>query len=147
MSGYRGSALYALPLDQTGDLTNSDAIKWSKNRATPYVPSPLLYGRLLYFTQSNNAILSCVDAETGEVLIDRERLPSIRRLYASPVGASDRIYIAGRGGNTLVIRKGKEFQVLAENRLDEGTDASPAIAGNELFIRGRNHLYCIADDR
>ena len=57
MSGYRGSALYALPLDASGDITDSDSIKWTKDRAMPYVPSPLLYGDLLYYTQSNNAIL------------------------------------------------------------------------------------------
>lgn len=144
MSGYRGSALYALPLDASGDITDSDSIKWTKDRATPYVPSPLLCGDLLYYTQSNNAILSCVRATTGDVLIDRERLSGIRRLYSSPVAAAGRIYIAGRAGTTLVIRQGDEFEVLAENVLDEGTDASPAIVGKQLFIRGKSHLYCIA---
>jgi outer membrane protein assembly factor BamB len=144
MSGYRGSALYALPLDANGDITDSDSIRWSMDRATPYVPSPLLYGDLLYFTQSNNAILSCVRASTGELLIDRERLSGIQKLYSSPVGAAGRIYIADRDGTTLVIRHDAEFDVIAENQLDEGTDASPAIVGNQLFIRGKSHLYCIA---
>ena len=147
MSGYRGSALYALPLDASGDITDSKAIKWSKDRATPYVPSPLLCYGLLYYTQSNNAILSCVRAATGDVLIDRQRLPGIRRLYSSPVAAAGRIYIAGRDGTTLVIRQGDEFWVFAENVLDEGTDASPAIVGDQLFIRGRSHLYCIASPK
>lgn len=144
MSGYRGSALFALPLNKTGDLTDTDAIRWSKQRATPYVPSPLLYDGLLYYTQSNNAILSCADAETGELYISQQRLPGLRALYASPVAAAGRVYLAGRRGTTLVIEHGRQFKVLAENQLEEGTDASPAIAGNELYLRGSKHLYCIA---
>ena len=111
---------------------------------TPYVPSPLLYDGLLYFNQSNNAILSCLDAKSGEALIDRVRMPGMQRVYASPVAAAGRVYCAGRDGTTLVIERGPEFKVLAENTLDEGTDASPAIVDQQLFRRGRSQLYCIA---
>jgi len=144
MSGYRGNACYALPLDAKGDITGSEQVAWSHDRGTPYVPSPLLYDGLLYFNQSNNAILACLDAKTGETLIDRTRMPDISRIYASPVGAAGRIYFAGRDGETLVIERSREFKVLAANRLDESFDASPAIVGNQLFLRGKKHLYCIA---
>jgi outer membrane protein assembly factor BamB len=147
MSGYRGAALFALPVDATGDITGTDKIKWAKSEGTPYVPSPLLYDGLLYYNQSNNAIMSCVDVETGEVVIERTRMPGIRRLYASPVGAAGRIYFAGRDGETLVIERGRRFKVLATNRLDEGFDASPALVGDQLFLRGSSHLYCVSDDR
>ena len=68
-------------------------------------------------------------------------------MYASPVGAAGRVYIPSRGGSTMVVSTGEEYEVLAENQLDEGFDASPAIAGDELFLRGRTYLYCIAEDR
>ena len=70
---------------------------------TPYVPSPLLYGELLVFTASNRGLLSCLDAKTGEPLIDRKRLEGITNIYASPVAAADRIYFTSREGNTVVI--------------------------------------------
>jgi outer membrane protein assembly factor BamB len=146
MSGYRGSALHALPLDAKGDITGSEAVVWSKNRGTPYVPSPLLYDGLLYFNQSNDAILSCLDAKTGETVIERTRMPGVRNVYASPVGAAGRVYFFGRDGGALVIRHGREFEVLAENRLDEGADASPAVVGDQILLRGPQHLYCIAED-
>ncbi|MEX2174819.1 MAG: PQQ-binding-like beta-propeller repeat protein [Pirellulaceae bacterium] len=145
MSGYRGSALLALPLDQTGDLTDSDKIAWKADRGTPYIPSPLLYDNRLYFTQSNDGLLTCLDAATGKVLIDRTRLPEVRRIYASPVGAAGRVYLTSRDGVTLVIRHADTFEVLATNKLDEPIDASAAIAGDELFLRGSKHLYCIAE--
>ncbi len=145
MSGYRGSALYALPLDQSGDLTDSDKIAWKADRGTPYIPSPLLYDNRLYFTQSNDGLLTSLDAATGKVIIDRTRLPEVRRIYASPVGAAGRVYLTSREGVTLVIRHADSFEILATNKLDEPIDASAAIAGKELFLRGSKHLYCIAE--
>jgi len=145
MSGYRGSALFALPLQASGDLTDSDAVLWTKSQGTPYVPSPLLYDGHLYFNQSNKAILNSLDASTGEAVIERTRLPAIRGLYASPVAAAGRVYIVGRGGTSLVLKHGNELNVLATNRLDDRFDASPAIVGDQLFLRGKQRLYCISD--
>lgn len=145
LSGYRGSAALAIPLDSSGDLTGSDKIAWSVSRGSPYVPSPLLYDGLLYFNKSNDAIISCVDAETGKVLIDQSRLPGVRRIYASPVGAAGRVYFVGRDGETTVLERAEELKVLATNQLDEGCETSPAIVGKQLFLRGKKHLYCLEE--
>jgi outer membrane protein assembly factor BamB len=143
ISGYTKSAAFAIPLDAAGDLTGGDKIAWSYQRGTPYVPSPLLYNGRLYFTQSNNPLLTCLDAATGKPLIDRERLPGLTSLYASPLGAAGRIYIADRDGTTLVLRQGDRLDVLAANHLDEGCDASPVAIGKDLFLRGKQHIYCL----
>jgi outer membrane protein assembly factor BamB len=145
MSGYRGSALYAIPLSAQGNVSGSDTIAWRKERGTPYVPSPLLYDGMLYFNQSNRAILSCLDAKTGDTIIERTRLPGLSNIYASPVGADDRIYLTGRDGTTLVLKRDRELKVLATNRLDDPIDASPALAGNQIFLRGKSYLYGIAN--
>jgi outer membrane protein assembly factor BamB len=145
VSGYRGAAAHAIPLDARGDVTGTAKVLWSLDRGTPYVPSPILYGDRIYFTQTNNAILSGVDAGTGKVLIDRARLEALDSLYASPVGAGGRIYFAGRNGATVVIRRGDALEILATNQLDDPIDASPAIAGRQIFIRGRKYLYAFED--
>lgn len=144
MSGYSGSALFALPLDARGDLTDTDKIAWQHGRGTPYIPSPLLYEDRLYFTQGNEGILKCLDAASGKTVIDATRLPGIAGIYASPVAAAGRVYITSRTGTTLVIRHGDKVEVLATNKLDEEVDASPAIVGKELFLRGKRFLYCLA---
>ena len=145
MSGYRGSALFALPLGASGDITDSDSIAWSQSRGTPYVPSPLLYDGLLYFNQSNQAIWSCVDAKSGDAVIERTRLDGISRIYASPVGADGRVYVTGRSGRTLVLKHGQELKVLATNDLGEPVDASPALAGKQIFLRGSRSVFCIEE--
>ena len=143
MSGYQGNALFAIPVSSQGDLTDSEKIAWKRSRGTPYIPSPLLYDNRLYFNQSNQAILSCVDCESGETVIDRTRMPNLPRIYASPVAAAGRVYFVARDGTTLVLEHGDSFKVLATNRLDEDIDASPALVQNKIYLRGEKSLYCI----
>lgn len=148
MSGFRGNALKAIRLDEaSGDLTGRpEALAWSRRANTPYVPSPLLYDGLLYFLEANKGILTCVDAATGEEQYGGSRqLEDIGTIYASPVGAAGFVYLTGKDGLTCVIRQGPAFEVLARNKLDDEFSASAAIVGDELFLRGRKNLYCIAD--
>ena len=143
MSGYRGSMACAIPLDSAGDVTETKRVAWRHDRGTPYVPSPLLHGNRLYFTQANTGMLTILNAKTGKPLLERERLPSLTSLYASPVGAAGRVYFTGRDGTTVVLKDADKLEVLATNRLGEAVDASPALVGKQLFLRGRDHLYCI----
>lgn len=146
MSGYQGYAAMAIPLTETGDISKSDKIRWSMNKGTPYVPSAVLYDGLLYFNQSNQAILRCVDSKSGELQFGPQRVDGISNLYASPVAANGRVYFVGRAGTTVVLNRSRSYQPIATNELDERFDASPAIAGKELFLRGSKHLYCIAEE-
>ena len=143
MSGYPESALIAAPLDAVGDITDSEKVAWSRNQDTPYCPSPLLIGGKLYFNKSNTAILTCLDARTGAPVIERKRLPDLKNIYASPVGARGRIYFTDRDGTTLVLADSPEVKVLATNKLDDPIDASPAVVGKEIILRSKKHLYCI----
>ena len=146
MSGFRGNVLQAISLaSATGNISGSDAVVWEFDRDTPYVPSPLLSEGIIYFLKSNNGVLSAFNTETGEAYYGPERLKGISGVYASIVGASDRLYIAGRNGVVNVLQQGPEFKILAENSLDDSFNASPAIVGNELYLRGSGHLYCIAE--
>ena len=145
MSGHRQPFAMAVKMGGTGDLSDTDAVLWTTTRGTPYVPSPLLYDGLLFYCQRTDAILSCVDAKSGEVHFSQERLSGISGVYASPVGIADRVYLPGQNGATVVFRKSKELDVLAVNRLDDEFDASPAIVGDQLFLRGHSNLYCIAE--
>jgi outer membrane protein assembly factor BamB len=145
-SGFRGSMLQAIDLDKAeGNIDGKDAIVWTHNKSTPYVPSPMLYGDNLFFFAVNNPIISCFDVKTGKPLIDTERLEGIREVYASPVGAAGKVFLTARSGTTLVIKNAGKLEVLATNKLDDPIDASPAIVGNEIFLRGKGNLYCIAE--
>ena len=109
------------------------------------MPSPLLYDGRLYFLKSNNGVLTVLDAKSGEPLYARQRVDGLTNVYSSIVGANGRIYITGRKGTTVVIDAGPKYEVLATNKLDDAIDASAAVVGNEIFLRGAN-LYSIAAD-
>ena len=51
--------------------------------------------------------------------------------------------MTGRSGTTVVIKNSEEFEVVASNSVGETVDATPAPAGDNLFIRGEKHLFCI----
>jgi len=143
-SGFRGAMLQAITLGHTGDLTDTDAVAWQVTEATPYVPSPLLYDDKIYVYWGNQATLSCYDAATGTPHFVKQKLEDVRDVYASPVGAAGRVYLVGRNGVTTVIKQDDKFKVLSVNTLEDGFDASPAIAGDQLFLKGHQYLYCIA---
>jgi outer membrane protein assembly factor BamB len=147
ISGFRGAACLAIKYREAkGDITDSKAIAWKYDKNTPYVPSALLYRGRLYFLDNNKPILSCLDAKTGKALYGPERLEGLDSIYASLVGADGKVYVVGRNGTTLALKDGPKFKRLATNTLEDQFDASPAIAGSELYLRGRQHLYCIAEN-
>jgi outer membrane protein assembly factor BamB len=143
-SGFRGNNLKAIRVaDAKGDLTGTPSIVWSLDKDTPYVPSPLLYDGILYLIKTNSPILSAFDAKTGKPHYQLQRIEGMREVYASPVGASGRVYLTGRDGSTTVIKNGGVFEVLARNVLDDGFDASPALVDGEIYLRGYRHLYSL----
>jgi outer membrane protein assembly factor BamB len=147
MSGFRGNALLAIRLSEAkGNITDTEAIVWKYDKDTPYAPSPLLFNEKLYFLKSNNGILSCFDAKTGEEHYSTQRLEGMGNVFSSPVGAQDRIYIVGQKGNMFVIKAGPKFEVLAKNKLDDNFNATPAIVDNLIYLRGYKNLYCIAEE-
>lgn len=146
MTGYQGHSLIAISLSASGDITGSDQIRWTADKGTPYVPSPVLYEDQLFFTKSNTNILSSLSAKSGKELIAQTRLPSTG-IYASPVAANGHVYFVDRRGTTIVIKKSLSLEIVSRNKLDDAFDASPAIAGGQLFLRGEKTLYCIAESK
>lgn len=144
MSGFRGASLQAIRLaGAKGDVTDGKNMLWKHSRQTSYVPSALLYGKYIYFVRSNNAVLSCIDIETGKPTFEGQRLAGLRTIYSSPVGAGDKVYLPSREGVTKVFRAGATYEDLATNELDDVFDASPVVIGDELYLRGHRALYCI----
>ena len=84
----------------------------------------------------------CLRVSDGSTVWDRSRIEP-GTYSASPLLADGKIYAINEEGTTTVLRAGNEFEILAVNRLDDYTLASPAVAGNQIFIRTAQHLYCI----
>ncbi|MCH8333808.1 hypothetical protein IIC65_07740, partial [Candidatus Sumerlaeota bacterium] len=118
---------------------------------TPYNSTPLLYGDELYLVRDGGlargiTLMSVVDAKTGAEHYFMKRFPHSYCIKASPVGAGDKIYLASEEGDIIVLKRGKEFEILATNSMGEMFLASPVVVGGDLFLRGQKTLFCISDD-
>jgi len=116
-------------------------VLWQYDRATPDTPVPVVWKGLLFMV-SDRGIATCLDARTGEAKW-RKRLPGSYR--ASPLAAEDRVYFLNMEGLATVVAAADEFRLLAENRLDDITLASPAVSSGRIYLRGHKTLYCLGE--
>ena len=89
----------------------------------------------------DGGVVTCRDAITGEEIY-QQRVGN-GQFFSSPVLVDGKIYGASRDGLVVVIKAGREFEKLAENKLDSGINASPAVANGRLFIRTDTHLMSL----
>lgn len=135
-TGFMKAQLWAVRLGGEGDVTDSH-VAWRHRGNVPQMSSPVIVDGRLYMVD-DSGVASCVDAKTGD-RIWRERIGG--QHCASPVVAGGRLYFFDREGKTVVLAPGPEFDVLAENKLDAGFMASPAVVGDALLLRTKTHLY------
>lgn len=131
------SPLVAVSPVGTGDI--SDKIAWKSNKAIPKRPSQILVGDLMFMI-NDGGVASCMDAKTGDVIWSK-RLPG--EYWASPILANGLIYCFSQKGEIPVFKAARELEIVAENKLDDGFIASPAVAGESLILRSKTHLYRI----
>jgi hypothetical protein len=141
-SGFGDSAIRAVRTGGKGDVTETH-IAWQSTEDVPKIPS-MLYVKPFLFLVTETGVAKYLEAATGEE-ISRQRLGG--RYSASPVWADGRIYCLSEKGRTTVIEDEPQFQVLAENELNEKCFASPAVSHKQIFIRTESNLYCIGEKR
>ena len=128
--------------DKVGDKLELKERWAADTKGGLHTASPVVHDGLVY-TCSSKHILNVLDAGTGETVY-RKRLNLGREpVWPSLCVAGAYLYVSSRDGTTLVLKHGPTLKILATNKLDEGIDASPAIVGKQMFLRGQRHLYCI----
>ena len=150
-SGYRPvQPIYAIRPGATGDITlkegkeSSDFIAWSKTRGGPYMPTPIVYGELLY-TLSNNGVVTAYDAKAGARVYQQRLADRGGAFTASPVAADGKLYLSSEDGEVFVVRAGPKHELLSVNPMGEVLMATPAISDGMLIVRGVNHVFAVAD--
>ncbi len=139
-SGDGPTSLIAVRANGKGDVTDSHIV-WKTGKTVPKRSSQLIVGDL-FFMANDSGVVSCLDAKTGK-LHWQKRLDG--EYWASPLYGSGRLYFSSKSGKTVVLAAKPEFELLAENQLDAGINASPAVAGDDLILRTFTHLYRIGE--
>jgi outer membrane protein assembly factor BamB len=147
--GWMNQPFHVIHPGATGDISlkdgalSNDYVAWSKNRGGQwYIQTPIVYADLLY-TVSQNGILACYNAKTGERHY-YERLGGKGGGYtASPVAADGKLYFTSQDGEIFVVKTGPKYELLAANPMGEVCMATPAISEGMIFVRTQKHLYGI----
>jgi outer membrane protein assembly factor BamB len=137
--------IYAVRTDARGDVTGSDEhLAWTQEKAGNYMQTPLVYDGLAYFCL-DNGVLGVYDAKTGERLYQERLGGGASGFTSSPVAADGRVYFTSEDGDTYVLAAGRSYELLAKNELGETVMATPAIVDGILYLRGRSHLFALAE--
>lgn len=142
--------IYAIKAGAIGDIslkegaTTNEFVAWSYQRGGTYMPTPVIYGEHLYLC-ANHGVMSVYNAKTGERLY-QERIAGKGGSYsASPVAADGKVYFSSEDGEVFVVKAGPKYELLATNPMGEVLMATPAISDGMIFVRGRTHLFAIAE--
>jgi outer membrane protein assembly factor BamB len=142
--------IYAIRPGANGDISLKDGkdsnefIAWSKQRGGPYMPTPIVYGELLY-TCSNQGVLTAYNAKTGE-RVYQERLGGTGGAFtASPVASDGKIYLSSEDGDVFVVKAGPKYELLSKNPVGEVMMATPAISDGLVIVRTISSLYAFGE--
>ncbi len=138
----RGATLTAIRWPEARD-TKAEVI-WAIRGTSADVPCPIAYDGKVYVCGDRGDV-SCIDAESGDVIWE-ERLPRNRYPYsASPVIAGGKLYATREDGTTFVLELGDPPKLAATNVLRENTYATPAFVDGQIFLRTSDYLFCISE--
>jgi outer membrane protein assembly factor BamB len=137
LSGFHGPAL-GIHLDGLGNVTRV----WQHAEKQPQrIGSPVIVGPSAYILNDDGSA-ECFNIKTGKSLWKKERVSG--SAWGSMVAAGDRLYVTNSAGETLILKAGPRYELVAKNSIAEPVFASLAISNGELFLRSHQHLWCIS---
>jgi outer membrane protein assembly factor BamB len=143
-SGRAGPTLAIRPGGR-GDVTDTH-VAWSSPRGSPFVPSAIVHGDLLYMINDMQSILTVLDARTGTGVYQERLGEAIREGFSSsPVAVGDKIFFTNDLGQTFVVQAGRTFKLLRVNELHAQVLASPALVDGTWYWRTDRSLLAVAN--
>jgi outer membrane protein assembly factor BamB len=141
--------IFAVRPGARGDITlkknaSSNAhVAWHKTGRGSYMPTPLIYDGVLYVL-ANQGVLDAYEVRTGEEIY-RERIPHEGSGFsASPVASDGKLYLSSEDGDIFIVRAGRAFEIVGRQRMGEPLMATPALAGDTMYVRGQRHLFAVS---
>ena len=125
-----------------GEETTNASIAWSTRLGGSYIPTPIIYGNILYVLR-DAGILTAYDIATGTRHYQERIAAASGGFTASPVAADGKLYLTSEDGDVYVVRAGAKYELLGKSPVGEVILASPAISNGVLFFRGVKHVIAI----
>ena len=125
-----------------GEQPADKRVAWTFTKGTGYVLSNLLYGDYVYLS-TDNGIITCLDATTGEVKYEGGRPPKPTHFMGSAVAYNGLVAMTSEDGDTFMLKAGPKHEIVRTNTIDEPVYSSAALANGRVYIRGEKNLYAI----
>jgi outer membrane protein assembly factor BamB len=137
---HKGKA-FKLP-SEVGDTINPELLWETMPKDDRYYASSVYHDGLIYAIVRQGHEFSVIDAETGEVIYTEVLKLGKGDTFPSITLAGKHLFISNDNGTTVIMEPGREPKEIVRNSL-ETFRSSPVFVGKRMYIRGREHLYCI----
>jgi outer membrane protein assembly factor BamB len=140
--GSKYTELLAVNPDGKGDITATNVL-WKKrdDNSRNHCLTPVIKDGLIYSITTRNTLM-CIDAGTGEEVWSTHVTSNYD---ASPVFINGNIWFFSVRGEVLVIKAGRKYEIVAQNQMDSGIWATPAVLRNSIILRTQKYLYRIGE--
>jgi len=142
-AGTKFTELLAVNPDGNGDITGTNVL-WKKRdeQSQNQLLTPVIKDGLIYTVTTRNNLM-CIDAPTGKEIWSTHVTSDYN---ASPIYVNGNIWFFSVKGEVLVIKAGRKYEVVAQNQMDSGIWATPAILRNSVIMRTQKYLYRIGGE-
>jgi outer membrane protein assembly factor BamB len=128
--------LMAVNPDGKGDITKTN-IFWEQDYSIPQMLTPVVNKGVLY-TMDTRGNMQGIDALTGKIYWTKR---FNGKFNSSPICAGGFVYFNSNRGETVVIKEGKELNIVSENRVKGQIWATPAFVNGSILLRTSEYLY------
>ncbi|MCE9547312.1 MAG: PQQ-like beta-propeller repeat protein [Planctomycetia bacterium] len=115
-------------------------LEYEIKKGAPYVTTPIAHGDLLFLWHDRGTV-SCHELATGKLVWGPNRVGG--NYSGSPVLVGDRLYAISESGEVMVIAAGREYKLLGQTALGQGSRATPAVADGRMLLRTESKLFCL----
>lgn len=145
-SPFSSSPMYAVNAGASGDITlkkgekSNAGVAWFRTGTAVGMSSPVAAEGAVYF--ASQGFLTSYDISTGKQIY-KERLGTSRMVTSSLLLVGEKLLVLDETGAAAWIKTGPAFERLGGGEIEDTFWASPALAGDRLFLRGIDRLYCL----
>ena len=118
------------------------SVIWEDNTYTTDVSSPVANNDILVIATGYGDV-ACYNPMKGDTLWTHYFM---EQFYSSPVIADGKVFLLDRTGTMHIVRASENFELISTSPLGEPADCTPAFSDKDIYIRGRNNLYCISEN-
>lgn len=139
LGGYRGAS-FAVRAGGRGDVTRTHRL-WHKSEDIGWLGTGVADDDAVYVCDMGG-VIHCIDVPTGEILW-KSRGEGGGTWSTVTQSGSGEMYLLTKSGTTTVFLPDREkLKPVAENQLNEPSNASVVVAGTEVLVRTDLALWC-----